>query len=91
MLYLTVKSRRESGKSYTKGICVEDMKDLLQATYDLKDAVIERIEFQYKTKVGEKGNTKVVRISEAGARIEGIIREKDNPKIPGRPLTIDDV
>ena len=78
-------------KLHTNGICVEDMKDLLQATYDLDDAIIERIKFQYKTKVGEKGNTKVVRISEAGARIEGIIREKDNPNIPGRALTIDDV
>ena len=39
---------------------VDEMRDALQEQYGLDDAVVDRVEFIYKTKIGNKGNEKDV-------------------------------
>ena len=65
-------------KLHSEGMVVDKTSVSLQESYGLEDVAIECIEFQYKTKLGEKGNSKVVRISEAGVKLEGRIRENDD-------------
>ena len=61
----------------------------MQEQYALDDAIADRIEFIYKTKIGGRGNTKDVSITEGELR--GMIRTEDNPAIPARALTINDL
>ena len=60
---------------------VDEMRDALQEQYGLDDAVVDRAEFIYKTKIGNKGNEKDVRICDGNARLEGIIRTHDNSNL----------
>ena len=41
---------------------LEEIKSLFHDNYDLDDAVLDRLEFYYVTKIGNKGNNKDVRI-----------------------------
>lgn len=43
---------------------VADLKSTLYMNYDLDEATIDRLEFGFTTKVGNKGNTKWVRIED---------------------------
>ena len=70
---------------------MDEMRELVQEAYLLDDAVVDRIEFQYSTKIGKKGNEKIVRINEGAQKLEGVIRVNDDPDIPGRPLTLQDL
>ena len=54
----------------------------------MDDAIVDRIEFIYIIKIGSKGNTKNVSIGEGNKKLEGTIRENDDPSIPPRPLTL---
>ena len=60
-------------------------------SYELEDAVVERIEFTYKTKIGSKGNSKLVRIDQPMSKFDGIIRTNENASIAGRQLTLEDL
>ena len=61
-------------------------------TYCLEDAVVDRIEFIFQTKIGNKGNTKSVSIKEGSETLEGrTIRIQDDPAVAGRALTLCDL
>ena len=74
-----------------EGMSVDEIRDALQETYNLNDAVVESIEFLYKTKVGNKDNEKSVSICKCGAKLDGVIREHDDPADPIRALTLTDL
>ena len=65
--------------------------ELHHETYDLDDAVIDRIEFLYNIKVGNKGDKKLVNMCEGSTKLEGVIREHDDPAEPSRALTLSDL
>ena len=48
---------------HSDDMTVNKLQDALQETYDLGNAIIDRIEFIYATKIGSKGNMKIVSIS----------------------------
>ena len=68
-----------------------EMRDTIQTEYALDDAIVDRIEFQFKTKVGNRGNNKVVRICEGYSKLEGVIRIHDDPAMLSRALTLRDL
>ena len=74
---------------HCEGCTVEEMRDSMQEQYALDDATVDRIEFIFKTKIGGRGNTKDVSISEG--ELTGEIRTEDSSAIPARALTIDDL
>ena len=76
---------------HVEGMTLHGMACTLQEVYGLDDAVIDRLEFVYKTKIGREGNTKEVRIDDIAAKLEGEIREHDDPSQPSRALTIEDL
>ena len=76
---------------HVEGMSLDEMRDAMKHHFALDDAVCDRIEFIYKTKIGRKGNTKEVRIKDGEAKLEGAIREEDDPVEPSRPLTLNDL
>ncbi len=67
------------------------MRNNLQETYGLEDAVVDCIEFVHSTKVGSNDNTKSVSIREEDDIFEGkTITDNDDSTIPPRPLTLAD-
>ena len=72
---------------HSDGITVDELREVIQEQYALDDAVVDRIEFQYKTKIGNKGNSKMVSIFDGGSKLEGEIRTDDGK----RQLTVQDL
>ena len=71
---------------------VDELRNLVQLTYCLEDAVVDRIEFIFQTKIRNKGNTKSVSIKEGSETLEGrTIRIQDDPAAAGRALTLCDL
>ena len=71
---------------------VSDLKQIMYYNYDLDEAIVERLEFCYKTKVGNKGNTKWIAINDDSSSI-GIqkIRIENDSNLPNRNIVIDDI
>ena len=69
----------------------EDIIELLSATYNLDDDIIDRIEVFYVTKIGENGNTKKVIIERTDDIQNNKIRDYDNKNSPDRSVTIADL
>ena len=68
------------------------MRQVMQDTYDLDDATIDRIVFVYKVKIGRQGNEKMVSIDEGSEMLlERIVRRDNDPAIPGTELILDDL
>ena len=70
---------------------LEEIKSLFYDNYDLEDTVIDRLEFFYVTKIGNKGNKKDVRI-EDGDNISLLkIRRNDGLNLPSELLLLSDI
>ena len=70
---------------------LEEIKILFYDNYDLEDAVIDRLEFFYVTKIGNKGNVKDVRI-EDGDDISSLkIRRNFRSNLPSELLLLSDI
>ena len=60
--------------------------------YDLEEAIIDRLEFAFNTKVRKQGNTKNVRIEDDGETINKLrIRKNDDSNLPNSLLHLDDI
>jgi hypothetical protein len=63
----------------------EEVRLLIGEVFGLDDAIIDRLEFTYKTFIGASGHTKIVTIKDDQA-ISGLIRVDQDPQIPGRQI-----
>ena len=71
---------------------ISDMKHLFDESYELDDAVIDRLEFFYITKVGNIGNVKEVRIEDADENIGSLkIRRQDQSNLPSEFILLNDI
>ena len=73
---------------HSDGITVDELRMAIQEQCALDDAVVDRIEFQYKRKFGSKGNSKMVSIFDDGSNLEAEIRTDDDPALGRRQLII---
>ena len=73
-------------------INVSEVKQLIYEYYDLEEAVVDRLELSYKTKIGKSGNEKLVVIEDDGRTLESCkIRKNDDSNIPAGTIIIDDI
>ena len=72
---------------------VWELKKILYENYDLEDAIVDRLEFGYTTKIGNKGNSKWVKImDDDDVFISNLkIRRNDNSALPNSDISIDDL
>ena len=50
-------------------ICITELKFFLYLNYDLEDAIIDRLEFDCNTKIGNNGKVNYVRIEDEGSEL----------------------
>ena len=73
-------------------INISDLKILFDENYDLENAVIDRLEFFYVTKIGNKGNTKEVRIEDVDTNISRLkIRRHEQSNLPSDFILLKDI
>ena len=71
---------------------VSDVKNLFHENYELENAVVDRLEFFYVTKIGNQGNTKDVRIEETDGNISTMkIRRHDESTLPSEFILLNDI
>ena len=71
---------------------ISDLKVLFHDNYDLDDAVMDRLEFFYVTKIGNNGNTKDVRIEDTNENISTLkIRRNDKTNLPSDFIVLSDI
>ena len=69
---------------YSEGITVGEIRTEIQLMFNLDDAIVDRIKFSYKTKIGNKGNSRVVSLSNGDDKFkERRIITDDDPAIAG--------
>ena len=73
-------------------ITVYEMKHTLYENYDLDEAVVDRLEFRFKTKIGHNGNCKLV-VTEDNEEMLHIykIRKNNNLNILASHILLEDV
>ena len=68
------------------------MRILFDENYGLDDAIIDRLEFFYVTKIGNKGNMKDVRIEDVDDNISTLkIRRHDQSSLPNKLILLNDI
>ena len=73
-------------------LTVSELRQIFFKNYDLEEAIIDRLEFTFNTKVGRQGNTKNVRIGDDGETIDKLrIRKNDDSNLPNSLLHLDDI
>ena len=73
-------------------INASELKNIFFQHYNLEDAVVDRLEFSFESKIGDKGNTKIVRIEDDGSMLDKYkIRRHGNKKLPSCIININDI
>ena len=73
-------------------LTVSELKQIFYENYDLEEAIIDRLEFAFITKVGKQGNTKNVRIDDDGETVSILrIRRNDDSNSPDSLLKLEDI
>ena len=73
-------------------INVAELKQLIFEYYDLDEAVVDRLEFSFKSKIGKNGNDKLVVIEDDGKNINTKkVRKNDDPNLPAVDILIEDI
>ena len=73
-------------------INVAELKQLIIEYYDLEEAVVDRLEFSSKSKIGKNGNNKLVGIEDDGKNINTKkVRKNDDPNLPAVDIIIEDI
>ena len=73
-------------------ICIAEIRDIFYLNYELDDAIIDRLEFGYNTKIGNNGNEKYVRIEDDGSKLfTKKIRRMNDSNLPSLNLKIEDI
>ena len=71
---------------------VSEVNQVMYENYDLEEAIVDRLEFSYKTKIGKSGNDKLVVIQDDGRTLKSCkIRKNDDSNIPPINIVIDDI
>ena len=69
-----------------------DLKQLFFVNYHLEDAVVDRLEFFYVTKIGKNGNTKNVKFDDEEVFLSTKnIRYESDSNLPSRTVIISDI
>lgn len=68
-----------------------DLKGIFKETYALDEAIVDRLRFFYSTKIGNKGNTKDVKIEDDDLIATLKVRTHNDNNLPSELLTLDDI